>query len=90
MQRASPRDADQKEPHSLELLLFVSSVGRSCSSHLGVLCFVRGGMNTGELSVCVQAFQTGKGPVANWQEHVADPWNVNGFNYATKFFGLTL
>ena len=41
-------------------------------------------------SVGVQAFQTGKGPVQNWQEHVADPWNVNGFNYATKFFGSTI
>jgi hypothetical protein len=39
---------------------------------------------------CVQALQTGKGPVQNWQEHVADPWNVNGFNYATKFFGATI
>jgi hypothetical protein len=38
----------------------------------------------------VQALQTGKGPVQNWQEHVADPWNVNGFNYATKFFGQTI
>jgi len=38
----------------------------------------------------VQAFQTGEGPVENWSKHVADPWNVNGFNYATKFFGATI
>ena len=40
--------------------------------------------------LCVQALQTGKGQVQNWSEHVADPWNVNGFNYATKFFGQTI
>ena len=33
----------------------------------------------------VQAIVTGEGPVANWQAHVADPWNVTAFNYATKF-----
>jgi hypothetical protein len=38
----------------------------------------------------LQALNTGKGPFQNWQEHVADPWNVNGFNYATKFFGATI
>lgn len=27
----------------------------------------------------VQAIVTGKGPVANWSEHVADPFKVNGF-----------
>merc|ERR1719387_2678697 len=34
-----------------------------------------------------QAIVTGKGPVQNWQEHVADPWAVNGFTeiFATKF-----
>jgi len=36
------------------------------------------------LGMYTQALTTGKGPVANWQEHIANPTTVNGFSYATK------
>jgi len=36
------------------------------------------------LGIYVQAIVTGKGPVQNWSEHVADS-SVNAWNYATKF-----
>jgi hypothetical protein len=37
------------------------------------------------LGMYIQALTTGKGPVANWQEHIANPSTSNGFAYATKF-----
>merc|ERR1712151_819645 len=37
------------------------------------------------LGMYVRAIVTGKGPVANWSEHIADPGAVNAWNYATKF-----
>merc|ERR1712151_1028441 len=37
------------------------------------------------LGMYVQALVTGKGPVANWPEHLADPASANGFALATKF-----
>lgn len=36
------------------------------------------------LGMYIQALTTGKGPVANWTEHIANPTAQNGFAYATK------
>merc|ERR1712060_96619 len=37
------------------------------------------------LGMYSQAIVTGKGPVANWLEHLADPSSANGFALATKY-----
>merc|ERR1712078_926518 len=37
------------------------------------------------LGLYVQAIVTGKGPIENWQEHVAEPSKVNAWLYATKY-----
>merc|ERR1712232_1281861 len=42
-------------------------------------------IKNGRLAMYTQAICTGKGPIANWSEHIADPGAVNAWNYATKF-----
>merc|ERR1719488_105570 len=37
------------------------------------------------LGYYVQAIVTGKGPVQNWAEHIADPVGQTAWNYATKY-----
>lgn len=55
---------------------------RSTYKHL-VVCPVHSLLAS--LSCLVQAIVTGKGPIQNLTEHLADPGVNNAFAYATKF-----